>query len=1013
MGVKPVVQSPATRVLLVARRDPQDPIGASLKRAGFAVLQADNGVTATRLLEHDRPDVLVIHENALGGRDLESLSAAASRYDVPVVVLSRSTDSRADDSGDSLVERIRALLGGSAPGHAGAGKNETERLTVGPLVVDLDEHTVELEAVPLSLTAKEFELLCHFARRPGRVWSRQQLIDLIWGCDFVEPRVVTVHIANLRRKLEQAAGHAVAGTRGAAPSGTIRIEAVRSVGYRLVCQADRAVERPAGVSTAWAVDHPVGPLSASDSRHKSGRLPFVGRERELAVLRAAVDAAMNGEVRGAAIVGDPGIGKTRLAEETAAYARDAGARVNWGRCRDASAKPVYEPWVEIVEQWKRENPTGELARIFAPEPPGDVRSADEGESARLRVFDRLVDAVRHKADEGPLCLVIDDLHWADPSTLMALQYVISHVRDTSLILLLTYRSGEPAQSPLLTEVINELVRGDLGAVLPLRSLSESEVGLFVELTGLDRKEVAPEADPGTGAGPGANMSGVAHGGTTPAADVYRVTEGNPFFMTQLVRLRLLESESPEPRPGGPVLSREEGVRHVVLRRLSRLSAPCRETLDVASVIGREFTQPVLADATDLTPALLLERLAEAIDTHILLTREDAPGGYRFAHSIFQDVLRAELSPQRRATLHAKVGAALERLYGDELDAHAADLAYHFSEAVPAGFASQAVAYCLRAGRVAVAHFAWNEALSQLRRAADLLEILPVGAPERAPIFASSVWEELGDVHDVMVETDCALAAYRQAARRVPPGERLWQARLQEKVAMMHMRRRRFDQSMACLTEVDELLGSPAEDADTSWWDTWIRVQTIRGWLCFYEERLQELYGLLDQAARTMGSHGSPRERARFLRLRIIASWTQQRGVSTTETLALVQECAENFRAAGSPGDLLYAERILANAYLWSPEKSEEAYDQLILFYHLAKRHHSVWHGLPALWYLEIWHRRRGETETVRKYAQETLSLMTDPPGVWTEFGGEAKGHLSWVAWRAGDLHQARALSTDG
>jgi DNA-binding response OmpR family regulator/tetratricopeptide (TPR) repeat protein len=984
-------QSWVTRVLVVARRDPQEPIGGSLKRAGYAVLEADGILAAARSLEHARPDVVVTHEHALTRRDTESLSAMAAQHDIPMLVVSHSTTGGPRASADSLAQRIEELLAQSRSGRTGAGKSESERLTTGPLVVDLEEHTVQVGGVPLDLTTREFELLCHFARRPGRVWSRQQLIDLVWGHDYVDPHVVTVHIGNLRKKLEAASTAAAAGAGSPSAAAPVSIEGVRGVGYRLVhCDGHAAALPP-----------------AHDGGYESDRPPFVGRERELEVLRRTVGAAMRGEVRGVAIVGDPGIGKTRLADEAASYTRDRGGRVYWGRCRDASAKPVYEPWVEIMEQWRREDPTGGFDQVFAPEPPGDARSPVEGESARLRLFDRLTGAVRQKADAGLLCVVIDDVHWADPSTLLALRFILGHLRDVPVTLLLTYRPGEATQVPHLTEVVTDLVRGESGTVISLGPLSQNEVGLFGELSGLEQKSF----ESGTGTAPAAG--GKSAWSLQPAVDVYRETEGNPFLVVQLVRLLLLQGGFSESSSTGLTLSREEGVRRVVLGRLSRLSASCREALDVASIVGREFSGPVLAGTMELAPEVVLERLAEAIDTHILLTREEAPEVYRFAHSIFQEVIRGELSPRRRATLHAQVGTVLECLHSDELDAYSADLAHHFSEAVPAGFAPRAIDHCLRAGRVAVAQCAWDEACAQLRRALDLIDLLPAEASERDPVLAGRVWEQLGDVYAVGCAHERALEAYEQAVRRVLPEERVWRARLKEHLALANQTLLRFDRATTCLAEADALLGPPTEEAQTSWWNTWIGVQRDRAWVHFHEGRYEELYRFSNEIEKTMGKHGDARERAHFQRVRVLAESVHLRHASTSETQRLAEECAKSFREAGSPLDLLYAERVLAEEYLWSPEKRPDLHDDLVRFLEMAERSHAIHHRFSALWLLAIWHRLRGEVDAVRDHALATSSLLTDLPGIWTGYGGEAKSHLSWVAWRRGELGRARTLSTEG
>lgn len=977
---RPVV----TRILLVARRDPQDPIGAGLKRAGFAVSRADSSLASARLLESARPDLLIIDEHTLNRRERDDLAAAAARQGIPVLRLSHGPSGASSSAGiDIVVRRVRALLGEPGPeqgsGQAGAPAVEGGNLTVGDLVVDPDEHSARVGATPLDLTVKEFELLCSFAQKPGRIWSRRQLIDQLWGHDYVDPHVVTVHIANLRRKLEKAATAEGAGSGHGSMPRWPDIEAVRGVGYRMV-----AGPAPEVADRCRVVEKSKG----------SGRLPFVGRARELEVIRRALAAAMGGEARGVAIVGDPGIGKTRIAEEAAAYARAQGARVYWGRCRDASVKPVYEPWVEILEQWRTEDPASGAASVFQPGSPGDIRPPTDGEGARLALFERLTEVVRDKAERGALCLVFDDLHWADPSTLLALQHVIGRLRHQEVVFLLTYRPCDAAQAPFLTELVASLVRDDAGQVVSLGPLSEHEVRLLLESAGL--------VLPGSEGGPAPGVESM--------AEVLQATEGNPFFLTQLIRLRLLEGASAASAAGGQPLSREEGVRRVVLQRLARLSAPCREVLDVACIIGREFAQPLLAGVVELAPESVLERLAEAVDAHMVAIREEAPEEYSFVHSIFRDVLQGELSAQRRAVLHAKVGSVLEALHGDRLDVYAADLAYHFSEAVPAGFVPQAVDHCLRAARVAAAQCAWNEACTQLRRAVDLIGMLPAEAPQKAPAFVGRVWEDLAYDCWAMLDLDLALEAYEQAACRVPPEDRVRRAGLKDRAAYMDILSGRYERATARLDEAEALLGVPAGFTEQLQWDSWLSIQRHRGAVQFYEGRLEGLDELVERVELTAGTHGGPREKGYFQLTRMLAEWSGQRWVSTSKIIDLAEECAKNLRVAGSPEDVLWGENALADALLWSREKWAEARDQAILVLDLSKRFHSVFGELGALWDLEIWHRRRGETEAVREYASMTLDRTTGSKGIPGAYCGEAKGHLSWVALRDGDLERARELA---
>jgi two-component system, OmpR family, response regulator ResD len=372
---RPVGQSLVTRVLVVARREPQEPIGGSLKRAGYSVAWADCGEAVARSLERSPPHIVVVHGPALGHHETERIVDLAARSRIPVLVLSRPDT---DPTFGSPARQIEALLRERRD-----PPEDVESLVAGTLVIDLRCHTAHVDGTAVDLTSKEFELLCVFARQPGRAWSRQHLIDLVWGYDYAEPRVVTTHIGNLRKKLRAAAAEGAAESIAEAPC----IETVWNVGYRLAV--------PGAGRSASA--HPARPAVRS-AVCDSGRLPFTGREREMDALRHAIAAAMDGWVQVAVIVGEAGIGKTRLADEFAGYAKDVGARTYWGRCRDAPAARPYEPWLEIVRQWEREDaaqgpkaaageaggPRTRAAAATEPPVPGDRYSPPDRWKGRSR-----------------------------------------------------------------------------------------------------------------------------------------------------------------------------------------------------------------------------------------------------------------------------------------------------------------------------------------------------------------------------------------------------------------------------------------------------------------------------------------------------------------------------------------------------------------------------------------------------------------------------------------------------
>ena len=214
----------SAHVLLVARRDPQDPIRRVLRHAGHAVVSADSVSAGIRAAERARPGVIVADPRALTPAGREALCAFAEGHEMPLIL------NWADS--DALLAEVERRLESAAP-----AVKEVAELIAGPLRIDFAGHVATVDGTPLELTAKEFDLLCQLARHPGWVWSRQELLEHVWGYDFGDPRVVTVHMANLRKKVEAAA------------PGCRLIETVRNIGYKLVVVPAEGPSSPAGVST--------------------------------------------------------------------------------------------------------------------------------------------------------------------------------------------------------------------------------------------------------------------------------------------------------------------------------------------------------------------------------------------------------------------------------------------------------------------------------------------------------------------------------------------------------------------------------------------------------------------------------------------------------------------------------------------------------------------------------------------------------------------------------------------
>ena len=460
--------------------------------------------------------------------------------------------------------------------------------------------------------------------------------------------------------------------------------------------------------------------------------PFVGRARDLAELRAALDEAVAGNGSLVLVAGEPGIGKTRLAEQVAAEAASRGVVALWGRAWEGGGAPPFWPWVQVFRQLFRQaahsgaqagglgvalglgvsgrgrgrgdgggpsasgplDPGVAAAVRLVPElaervpEPAELAALGPKE-ARFWLFDGAATLLAMASETQPLLVVLDDLHWADVPSLLLLQFVARELHGVRLLLLGTYRDVMAPQ-PNPGEELATALGGSCQRIM-LRGLDRGEVTQLLALT--------------TGAAPAPALG----------ADVRERTGGNPLFVREVARLLAA---------GIPGVSVPEGVQAVLGQRLGLLSPACVELLAVAAVLGREPRLDLLQVLAGRSADETVELLGEAVAARLVEEVPGVPPRWRFTHALVREVLYAGLSPGRRLALHQRAGEAIEARFGGDLEGHMVELADHFLRAGPAG-AAKAVGYSTRAGVRALQLTAWEEAAGHLQRALDTLELAPV------------------------------------------------------------------------------------------------------------------------------------------------------------------------------------------------------------------------------------------------------------------------------------------------
>ena len=419
---------------------------------------------------------------------------------------------------------------------------------------------------------------------------------------------------------------------------------------------------------------------------------LVGRLHELEELERLLDRAARGNGGLCVLAGEPGIGKTALADELTARAMARDFAVSWGRTAETGAAGAYDPWIQLLaplvdEAAEVPAPVAALVSGATGPAPGEAARGDPARE-RLELFDAVASFLRQQARRVPLVIVFDDLHVADRASLELLAFVARRLRAARLALLATCRDAE-ARSPAVSDVIGRIARE--GDRMVLRPLTQDEVDQAV------RREL-DSPDPAL------------------CRALYEVSEGNPLFL--LEALHAIAA-----RPAGASLARLRevavtgGVLGVVRGRLAGAQPELAPLLEAAAVLGREVWLPLVAEIGERTPAEVEELLADAVARGLMVRRGD--DRWAFSHLLVREAFHADLPPRRRSALHAAAAAALAGRVEQGRSDEVAALAHHYLCALPAGDPVEAARWARRAAERARAQLAWDEAIAILEKALSL------------------------------------------------------------------------------------------------------------------------------------------------------------------------------------------------------------------------------------------------------------------------------------------------------
>jgi ATP/maltotriose-dependent transcriptional regulator MalT len=547
---------------------------------------------------------------------------------------------------------------------------------------------------------------------------------------------------------------------------------------------------------------------------------FVGRQDELAVLGAGVERAAAGVPAFAFVAGESGVGKSRLIAELETRARESGAQVFVGHCLPLGGTVIpYAALLDALRPVARELALcgDELRGALAPEsraaltelmpefgePDGSMPAVEERPGRQARLFEALLALLERLGSEQPIVLVLEDLHWADPSTRDFLVFLVRSARSEPLSVVMTYRSDELHRRHPLRQVLSELERAPTVDRLGLAPFTRDEVAL--QLAGiLDAAPASALVD-----------------------RLFARGEGNALYTEEL----LAASED-----SGDLLP--ESLRDALMTRVERLPDAAQRVVRIAAVAERPVRHELLSAMCELPDEELLAGAREAVAGHVLLANPD--GTYAFRHALVGEAVYNDLLPGERSALHASMAESLELdpyLLGEvPMATVAAELAYHHHQAhdLP-----RALPASVEAGLAAERVFAYSEALRHFERAVEIWERVP-DAAERAgmdltetlrhaamaasnsgqtgraialvrralaevgddgdPLRAAGLHVQLGRLLRQASETDESLAEFDRALELLPPGADVERARLREQQAANLMLGGRYSEGEALANE---------------------------------------------------------------------------------------------------------------------------------------------------------------------------------------------------------------------
>lgn len=545
---------------------------------------------------------------------------------------------------------------------------------------DLNTDAFELRRVGalVEVQPRVFDVLRCLVSNPGRLITKDELLDTVWANTHVTESALAFSMSHARRALGQSQGDKEP------------IETVRGRGFRFVAQVQIVDPHAARPSDALS--------RSSTSTSGAERTSFVGREALMGALDLALSAAEARHGRLVALLGEPGMGKTRAAAELTEVARQRGFSVWLARSHEGESAPAFWPWIQVIRKCAADEALTPAQRAGAEELLVGLSPAegDDRQSAASSfrgadsfwLFDRLGSFLLDVASTVRALVILDDLQWADEGSLRLLAHLAPDLEHHHMLVLATIRDTEASSSTMR------------------RAMRFAERH---QLNGLTAQAVAEYLSAIAGENVNEGL----------AAAICERTGGNPLFVRETVHYLRSLSHGGSIATIDPAEIAIPGAVHDVIRsRVDSLDVAAAEGLRAAAVIGDAIDSAALSHLLEIDRASSLRLIEKMVTARLVVARSN--GGYVFAHALVREVLYSTMDASVRASLHARLA---EFLGTSVVPVAAHELAYHYHRALPMGFAEQAFRYASAAAREAGKTHAMADATHYYQWALDAMEHL--------------------------------------------------------------------------------------------------------------------------------------------------------------------------------------------------------------------------------------------------------------------------------------------------